>query len=287
MLDALTPVLAEVDYWGQERTIPGFRSWDWQFWSADRSVLSAHVGSLREPLVLTFVVATDNGPEARAAWRNVCKAPDVIGPLDSEAPPSSPWLLTATRKGAQAHGTEAMTWLMDFCRCVAWAWIDLKQADRSAAEIENRLTDRLALVGRPGMRDAVAEAAFTDRVTPEEWLRRIIREALGSPRGADPELREAIDASVEYGPDFRVVWEEWDGVEHLSIKVPVDDDTMEMLEEDLWLQGTEIFMAWKIAKHLGLHSTTEEIAYAAERCVDALRPLVVAMDTHWKAKAVK
>lgn len=287
LLDAMTPILAEIDYWGQERAIPGFPGWEWQVWSPDRATLVAHVGSPLEPLVLTFAVAVEDVPEARTAWRNICNAPDVLSPLDSGAPPAAPWLLTARREGALAHSTEALAWLPDFCRCVAWGWVEGRRADRSAAEIEDRLPDRLALAWPLGTRVAVAEAAAADMMTPEEWLRRTIRAALEMPPSDGARFREAEDASVEYGPDLSVVWEEWMGMEHLAIKVPVDDDTSNMLEEGLWVQGTEIFMAWNVVRHIGSHSTTEDIAHAAERCVEALRPLVAAMKAHWKAKAVK
>ena len=137
------------------------------------------------------------------------------------------------------------------------------------------------------MRAAIAEAAAEENMTSEEWVSRSIRVRLDNPGRLGLELREADDARVTYGPELSVVWEEWGGEEHLSIKVPVDDDTSDMLENGLWLQGTEIFMAWKIACHLGAYSTTEDIAHAAEQCVDALRPLMAAMEKHWKVKAIE
>ncbi len=73
------------------------------------------------PLV-TLIVATKSR-SSQKLWSELHRhatQPAVTNPLD---PPSVPWIAASLTSVAASADIEAMQWLGDFERCIAWAWV--------------------------------------------------------------------------------------------------------------------------------------------------------------------
>ena len=128
--------------------VPGTEGWLWHAVAADGALRATVWEGLRWPEVvptmagqrlcypdnaLVFgVAAPPRGNWAirwlwnrRAAkcWDEVCGLAALGSGIDPAQPPQPPWLLSALGSDAARH-PDAMLWLPDFCRCVAWAWIE-------------------------------------------------------------------------------------------------------------------------------------------------------------------
>lgn len=75
-------------------------------------------------LVATLGIAAGETGSA-ALWRQLHVYAPESSPLATraEAPPSAPWCAARLDRGAAVH-PDALTWLGDLERCLAWTWIE-------------------------------------------------------------------------------------------------------------------------------------------------------------------
>lgn len=76
------------------------------------------------PLVTTAVAATEEG--ARELWDLLHAEAEGIK-TDPNALPTAPWCVDRLEASFAAVRPDAAMWTGDFARCVAWAWIAMRQ----------------------------------------------------------------------------------------------------------------------------------------------------------------
>lgn len=59
-----------------------------------------------------------------ALWRDLHAEARALLVTDPEHPPAEPWVAARLHSGLLLGGHEALGWLGDFERCIAWAWIE-------------------------------------------------------------------------------------------------------------------------------------------------------------------
>ena len=122
VLDLLRPLVAGARA-GTEFSVPGFDGWRCSLVeSAGGSALFGHIGRTDGPPLAYVAVGRNDDPESAEAWA-WCSRRGLGDALDSRRPPSAPWLVSTLSFHAVGE-MEAIRWLGDFERCVAWAWIE-------------------------------------------------------------------------------------------------------------------------------------------------------------------
>lgn len=84
-------------------------------------VLSVYHDGPPSALVCSIGVAAHSRCGA-SLWRNLHRWGRLPVATDPEDCPPEPWVAAALDEGALEH-TDAMHWLGDFERCIAWAWL--------------------------------------------------------------------------------------------------------------------------------------------------------------------
>ena len=93
---------------------PGGACWVGTVWTGSPSVC-----------VVTIGIAAHSRCGA-SLWRELHRWGQTPVVTDPERCPAEPWVAVALDEGALTH-LDAMEWLGDFERCLAWAWVESRQ----------------------------------------------------------------------------------------------------------------------------------------------------------------
>lgn len=93
-----------------------------------RTLLGSVWYGIKQPVpLINFAIATKSR-NAAIAWRELHNHSTILPVTDAKNVPPVPWVAVSIEPDA-AYYSDAIEWLGDFERCLAWAWIKIREPD--------------------------------------------------------------------------------------------------------------------------------------------------------------